>query len=184
MIRTVLVEGWRWKSAWSGFKRGREVRYWRQRPKTGLSSATKKTSKWNNKSLGEIWGNKFFCLIDFLYKERRKWNIHSFQGFLISYSRLKNNPIFVVSFRLWNPLKQPCLTAFLIIEIVLSWYYGNTYSYSFTLFNIPTHLSPLFHKSRTKLCWKWRLSLQWICLEYKSYPEEVKEKMLSCSSEN
>lgn len=86
----------------------------------------------------------FFC------KEGRHWHIHSFQELLISYSILKNNPIFVVSLRLWIPLKHPCLAAFLIVEIVLS-YYGNTYSYLFTLFNIPTLLSPLFHKSRTKL---------------------------------
>ena len=28
------------------------------------------------------------------------------------------------------------------------------WQYLFLLFNIPTHLSPLFHKSRTKLSWK------------------------------
>ena len=128
----------KWKSDWCGFKSGREV----------LETETKSRSKFCYKEkqtngtvshLGK-WGNRFFLSDRFyFFIKKEETNICSFQGFLISYSSLKNIPIFIVSLRLWNPFKQPCLTAFLIIEIVLSWYYGNTYSYSSTSPHIYHH---------------------------------------------
>lgn len=89
--KTVLVEG-EGESLPGVDLREEEVRYWRQRQKTGLSSATKKTSKWNSKSLGKYEVTNF-CLIDFLYKERKKVK-HSFIPVPNFLFRLKNNQFF------------------------------------------------------------------------------------------